>query len=256
MDFLKKATDGVLHAFQKAKDTINGVSDIAFDDTNTSLSHLPRGSEEPDMPEGLTLAKVKEQVDLGNVNEVKDNAGRGYLKIVTDNLFTFFNLIWAIVTVALVSFRSFENLTFLIVVGSNLLIAIIQEIRAKIAVGKLSVTSQPKALVVREGELMEIPSEQIVLGDVMKISIGKQILSDSEVISGVCEVNESMLTGESNAIKKQEGDRLLAGTFLVSGSIYARVTGVGINLEALQNSSYIFKAETRIEAFSVLRVQF
>ena len=242
MDFLKKAKDGVIHALQKAKDTINGVSDISFDDKDMSLSSLPRGSEEPDMPEGLTLEEVKEQTALGNTNEVKDNAGRGYLKIITDNLFTFFNLIWAIVTVALISFNSFENLTFLIVVGTNLLVAIVQEIRAKIAVGKLSVTTQPKALVVREGELMEVPSEQIVLGDVMKIGIGKQILSDSVVISGVCEVNESMLTGESNAIKKESGDKLLAGTYLVSGSIYARVTGVG-------SDNYIHKLEKEAKKF-------
>ncbi len=244
MSFLKKATESVLHAFQKAKDTINGVSDITFDDKNMSLSSLPRGAEEPDMPEGLTFDEVARQTELGNVNEVKDTAGRSYLQIITDNLFTFFNLIWAIVTVALIGFRSFENLTFLIVVGSNVVIAIIQEIRAKIAVSKLSVTTQPKAIVVREGELVDVPAEKIVLGDVMKIGIGKQILSDSEVISGVCEVNESMLTGESNAIKKQQGDKLLAGTFLVSGSVYARVTGVGSDnyMNKLEKEAKRFKA--------------
>ena len=244
MNFLKKATDGVIHALQKAKDTINGVSDISFDDKKIGFLDLPRGEGEPDMPEGLTHDEVARQIELGHTNEVKEKAGRGYLKIITDNLFTFFNFIWAIVTLALVSFRSFENLTFLIVVCSNLLVAIIQEIRARIAVSKLSVTTQPKAIVVRDGDLVEVASEKIVLGDVMKIGIGKQILSDSEVISGVCEVNESMLTGESRAIKKQQGDKLLAGTFLVSGSVYARVTGVGSDnyIHTLEQEAKRFKA--------------
>ena len=242
MSFLKKAKDGVIYAFQKAKDTINGVSDIVFDDKNKSLASLPRDSEEPDMPYGLTLEEVKEQTELGNVNVSKDKAGRGYLNIIADNLFTFFNFIWAVVALALVAADSIENLTFLIVVVINLLIAIAQEIRAKIAVGKLSVTTEPKARVVREGALVEIPAGQIVLGDVIKVGIGKQILSDSEVISGVCEVNESMLTGESRAIKKQAGDKLLAGTYLVSGSVYAKVKSVG-------SGNYIHKLEKEAKKF-------
>jgi len=129
-------------------------------------------------------------------------------------------------------------------VSLNTAIAIIQEIKAKKAVEKLSVTTDPMALVVRDGEIVKIKSEDIVLGDVMQIELGKQVLSDSIVISGIAEANESMLTGEADAIKKQRGDKLLAGSFLVSGSVYAEVVNVGKNnyMHKLEKAAKSFKA--------------
>lgn len=191
---------------------------------------------------GLDSAEVKHQTELGNVNLVKEKNGKSYGRIIFDNLFTFFNFVWALVAVILISFGSFTNLTFLFIIIPNVLIAIIQEIRAKITVEKLSVTTEPKAAVIRDGKLVEIAVEQIVIGDVMKIEMGKQVLSDAVVVHGLAEANESMLTGESDAIKKQDGDTVLAGSFLVSGSIYAKVIRVG-------KDNYVHKIESAAKGF-------
>ena len=160
-----------------------------------------------------------------NISKVR--GGKSYLRIVLDNLFTFFNLVWAIVAVILISVGSYENLTFLAVIIPNLLIAIIQESRAKAVVERLSVTTDPRATVVRDGALTDVAQGKIVLGDVMRVEIGRQILCDAIVIEGSCEVNESMLTGESVAVKKGVGDRILAGSFVVGGSVFAKVDRVG-----------------------------
>lgn len=176
---------------------------------------------------GLTAAEARAEAERGNANVAVEKVGKSYARIIFDNLFTFFNMVWALVAVVLIAIGSYENLTFLFIIIPNALIAIVQEIRAKKTVEKLSVTTEPRATVLRDGSLIEIPAEEVVLGDVMKIELGKQVLADAEVISGLAEANESMLTGESDAIKKQAGDTVLAGSYLVSGSIYARVQRVG-----------------------------
>lgn len=191
---------------------------------------------------GLTSAEVEAERARGNVNRVKERAGKSYGRIIADNLLTFFNFIWALVAVIMISIGSFENLTFLFIIIPNVLIAIILEIRAKRTVEKLSVTTEPHATVLRDGELVEIDVTDIVLGDVMKIEMGKQVLSDAVVISGYAEANESMLTGESDAIKKQEGDTVLAGSFLVSGSIFVKVIRVG-------KDNYVHKIESAAKGF-------
>ena len=198
--------------------------------------------EKNSLPQGLTSAEVDTLTKEGKVNVSNEKVGKSYLKIITDNLFTYFNLIWLIMAVLLIAFKSFENLTFLFIVVPNTLIAIVQEMRAKRTVEKLSVTTDPKAVVVRDGELVTINAQEIVLGDVMYLEMGKQILSDAVVISGFCEVNESMLTGESDAIKKQDGDSLLAGSFLVGGAVYARVVNVGCD-------NYVHKIESAAKSF-------
>jgi len=191
---------------------------------------------------GLTAEEVERERSAGNVNTVKEKVGKSYGRIIADNLLTFFNFVWALVAVILISIGSFENLTFLFIIIPNVLIAIVQEIRAKRTVEKLSVTTEPKAAVIRDGELIEIDVSDIVLGDVMKIEMGKQVLSDAVVLSGYAEANESMLTGESDAIKKQEGDTVLAGSFLVSGSVYVKVIRVGKN-------NYVHKIESAAKSF-------
>ena len=196
------------------------------------------------IPEGLSSREAAKRKSEGKSNIITEKAGKSYAKIVADNLFTFFNFIWAVITVVLILCKSYQNLTFLVVVSLNTGIAIIQEIKAKRAVEKLSVTTDPMAYVIRDGEIVEIRSEEIVLGDIMLIELGKQVLSDAVVISGLAEANESMLTGESDAIRKQEGDRLLAGSFLVSGSVYAEVVNVGKNnyMHKLEKAAKSFKA--------------
>ena len=194
------------------------------------------------LPQGLTSEEVRRETEAGHVNIAKEKNGKSYFRIVTDNLCTFFNLVWAVIAVLMISLGSYTNLTFLFVIIPNVLIAIIQECRAKHTVEKLSVTTDPRATVIRDGELRTIRAEELVLGDVMKIEIGHQVLSDAVVISGLAEANESMLTGESDAIKKAEGDRVLAGSYLVSGCVFARVTAVG-------RDNYIHKIEKAAKSF-------
>ena len=196
----------------------------------------------PELPKGLTSEEVDIQIDLGNVNVAKDRAGKTYLKIITDNLCTFFNLVWAIITAVLISVGAFTNLTFLMVVIPNIAIATFQQLRAKRTVEKLSVTTDPKATVVRDGQLWDIDQSEIVIGEVMRLELGRQVLSDCIVISGSCEANESMITGESVPIKKNAGDRLLAGSFLVSGSVFAEVDRVG-------KDNYVYSLEKEAKNF-------
>ena len=194
------------------------------------------------LPDGLTSGEAARLCAEGKVNRVNEKAGKSYGKIICDNFLTFFNLLYAIISVILVAIGSIDNLTFLAVVLPNVLIAIILEVKAKRTVEKLSVTTDPKATVVRDGRQVQIDASEIVIGDVMQISAGRQILSDAVVISGMAEANESMLTGESNAIKKTEGERLLAGSYLVSGAVFARVTAVG-------RDNYVHKIESAAKGF-------
>ena len=194
------------------------------------------------LPHGLSTEEVERLTAEGKVNISQEKVGKSYAKIIKDNLFTFFNLIWAAIATVLIICGSYKDLTFLAVVILNTVIAITQEIKAKRTVERLSMTTDPRATVVRNGEITEIAASEIVLGDVMIIEIGKQVLSDATVISGLAEANESLLTGEADAIKKQTGDRLLAGSYLVSGSVYAEVTHVG-------RDNYVHKLEKAAKSF-------
>lgn len=194
------------------------------------------------LPEGLTSAQVAELTAQGKVNISRERSGKSYPRILFDNLFTFFNMVWALIAVLLVIFKSYGNMTFLFIIVPNILIGTFLEIRAKYAVGRLSVTTAPRAAAVRDGELVSVAVSEVVLGDVLKIGAGQQVPSDAEVILGVAEANESMLTGESNAIRKEAGDRVLAGSFLVSGAVFVRVTAVG-------RDNYVHKIESAAKNF-------
>ena len=194
------------------------------------------------IPTGLTSEEVAAEIAAGHVNISDEKVGKSYGQIIKEHLFTFFNLIWLGVAVLLVLCNSISNMTFLAIVLPNIFISIFQEIRAKRTVEKLSVTTDPRATVIRDGELVDIADKDIVLGDVMLVELGRQVLSDAIVISGVAEANESMLTGEADAIKKQVGDKILAGSYLVSGSIYAKVCAVG-------KDNYVHKIEKEAKSY-------
>ncbi len=193
---------------------------------------------------GLTAEQVAARVSEGKVNKTRIKAGKSSLGIVLDKLLTYFNLIYAIVTVVLIAIGSITSLGYLVVVLPNILIAIVQELRAKRTVERLQVTTDPRATVIRDGEECEIGTEEIVLGDLMRISLGRQVLADAIIVSGSCEANESMLTGESVPVKKEVGDRVLAGSFIVSGSAVAEVDRVGDDnyVAGLERSAKSFKA--------------
>ena len=148
-------------------------------------------------------------------------------EIVVENIFTYFNLIFLILTLLLCLVNSFRNLTFLPIIIANIFIGIIQELRAKKVVDKLTMLNVPQAMVVRNGEVTQVNAEDLVLDDIVIFKTGNQILADSEIVSGEVLVNESLLTGESDEIPKKLGDKLMSGSFIIAGKCRARLTAVG-----------------------------
>lgn len=177
--------------------------------------------------EGLSSAQVEKRKSQGLVNVTKNENGKTIFGIICSNVFTFFNLVFLILTILLCLVGSFGNLMFLATVIPNLVIGIIQEIRAKIMIEKLSLMSAPTTTVVRDGKEVVIAVNELVLDDVMVLKNGKQICADAIVLDGNIEVNESMITGESDAIGKKPGDTLFSGSFVTSGSCYARADKIG-----------------------------
>ena len=144
-----------------------------------------------------------------------------------DNIFTLFNAFNFGLAVCIAAVGAYENLLFMMVIIFNTAIGIVQEIRSKRMVENLSLISMPKALVIREGREQEIAVEDLVLDDVAVLRMGKQICADALVADGEVEVNESLLTGESEPILKKPGDLLLSGSFVISGKCLARVEQIG-----------------------------
>lgn len=176
---------------------------------------------------GLTSEIVEQRKEDNLVNKVSDGKGKTVMGIIFSNFFTFFNMLYFVITILFIVLKSYDNLMFLTTIIPNLIIGIIQEIKAKRMMDKLSLMSAPTTTVIRDGEKLEIPVSEIVLDDIIFYTAGKQICADSIVLEGFIEVNESLLTGEADAILKQPGDLLLSGSFVVSGMAVARVDKVG-----------------------------
>lgn len=181
----------------------------------------------PSADVGLSEAQVDSRIEDGLVNGLSKKTGKSYLQIILTNLFTFFNFIYIIVFVALAYFGLWNQILFMAVLVANTGIAIIQEIKSKRTIEKLSIVSAPVATVIRGGEEQEVTVDEVVLDDVMLLSLGKQICADCVVMDGSVEVNEAMLTGESVPVQKKKGDTLYAGSYVTSGSCVARVDKVG-----------------------------
>lgn len=176
---------------------------------------------------GLTTLEAKQRAQFGQANVDPTGGTKTIKQIVLSNVLTLFNLINVILALALLCVGSFKNMTFMIIIICNVAIGILQEIRAKKTIDKLSFLSASKVCVLRDGEEIDIPSDHVVRDDVMILSAGNQIQADAIILSGACQVDESFLTGEADAIAKETGDRLMAGSYLVNGKCYARVTAVG-----------------------------
>lgn len=181
----------------------------------------------PDFNEGLTQSQVQSRIDEGLTNRVEDEDSKWAGKIVRKNIFTYFNLIFFVLAVILLYEGSYNNLMFLIVVITNTLIGIVQEIRAKKTLDRLRIVSEPEVTVIREGRKEKIVSKKLVLDDIVIFEAGSQICADAVVCSGELTVNEALVTGESNEIKKGTGDFLLSGSFVISGIACARLEKVG-----------------------------
>ena len=188
---------------------------------------IPLKRYSPELRMGLTEEQVQERVAQGEVNYAVESPSKSKKEIIYSNIFTYFNLIFFIIAILLISVGSFRDLTFLPVIIANTLIGIIQELRSKKVLDNLSILNAPKSTVVREGQEKVIPAEEIVLDDVILFSAGNQIPADAVVEEGEILVNESLITGEADQISKKEGDSLLSGSFVVSGQCRARVEKVG-----------------------------
>lgn len=177
---------------------------------------------------GLSTEQIERRNNDGLVNKVKNNITKSYFKIIQKNVCTFFNLLCVICFVALLCVRAnIADFTFMVIYIANLTIGIVQEIRAKITLDKLSIVSTPTAKIIRDGETKEISINEIVLDDIIILELGNQIPCDCVMLSGKIEVNESLLTGESIPVKKAVGDELLGGSFVSGGSAVCRVDKVG-----------------------------
>lgn len=181
----------------------------------------------PDTQTGLTNAQVKERIDQGLTNLPVDTNFKSIPQIIKENTFTYFNLIFLIFTLLLVFVQSYHNLTFLPVIIGNTFIGVIQEIRSKKVLDKLTVLNATHATVLRDGQISDIATDHLVLDDIVIFTAGNQIPADATVIDGSVQVNESLLTGESDEIAKKPGDNLLSGSFIVSGECRAQLDKVG-----------------------------
>lgn len=178
---------------------------------------------------GLSKDEVKERKLKGLVNYDTTAPSKSVKQILFENTFTLFNFINIILAILIILVGSYRNLLFLGVVICNTLISSVQEIRAKKTVDKLSIIASSKAKVIRDGVKQEININDVVLDDIIIYELGNQIIADSKIIEGSCEVNESFITGESKTIYKKQGDMLLSGSFIVSGFVYSKVIHVGMD---------------------------
>ena len=178
-------------------------------------------------PQGLSAAEVAERTARGEVNVDAGVRTRSVRQIVRENTLTLFNAINAILAVFVLITGSYKNMLFMVVIVCNTLIGIVQEIRSKRITDRLSIVASSKASVLRDGALVELPLDALVRDDIIERGRGDQIPADAVVVKGSCDVNESLLTGESTLVKKRPGDELMSGSYLNAGTVWARVVHVG-----------------------------
>ena len=176
---------------------------------------------------GLSSEQVKEQQKKGLVNGNFSIKTKSIGEIIFTNVFTLFNFINIILALSLILVHSYKNILFLGVVLWNVLIGVVQEVRSKRIIDKLSLLSAPQSMVIRDGNEQKINIEDIVLDDILVIKSGNQVSVDSIIIEGECEVDESFLTGESDPVYKRQGDEVLSGSYLINGNIITKAIHVG-----------------------------
>lgn len=178
---------------------------------------------------GLTSQEVYKQTQAGNINYIPDTSDKTVTEIIRENIFTYFNAIFAAIAVLVIIASSFRSLTFLPVVIANTVIGIFQQLKAKKILDKLSLLDKSTYTVIRNGQAESCSSDVLVLGDLVLIKSGQQIPADGYVEDGFALVNESLLTGEADEVEKRQGSELKSGSFVVAGSCYMTLTSVGEN---------------------------
>lgn len=210
---------------------------------------------------GLTTSEVEKMKEQGFINTPVKPPSKSVGQIIAGNTFTYFNFVFAVIAVLLASVGAYRDLKFLGVIIANIILGIIQELRSKKVLDKLTMLHSPTALVVRNGQEETINTNELVKNDIVIFKSGDQICADAIVVAGEASVNESLLTGESDEIKKAEGDKLMSGSFVVSGSCKARLVKVGaasyisqLTIKAKENKkgeqSEIIKALNKLVQFA------
>lgn len=196
-----------------------------------------------DANEGLSKSQVQERIEQGLYNKTTKKYSKTYRSIFVGNICTFFNLLCLLVALALAAAHApISQFSFVAIFGCNILVSIVQEIRAKRKIDKLTILSSPTAKVVRGGIQVDIPVEEIVVDDILILTAGQQVPADCISVEGNAELNESLLTGESVPIKKEDGDFVYAGSFVASGRIAVRVDKIG-------DETYISKLTARAKKY-------
>ena len=194
---------------------------------------------------GLTREQVRKARFAGQVNTAVKPPSKSIKKIVATNTFTYFNFVFAAIAILLCAVQSYRDITFLPIIIANTLIGIVQEIRAKLTLDRLNMLNAPTANVIRDGEEKKINAEWLVLNDVVVFRAGNQIPADAKILSGEVAVNEALLTGEADEIKKTVGDKLMSGSFIVSGECRAQLTAVGADSYISQLTLQAKKIKTK-----------
>lgn len=176
---------------------------------------------------GLSANEVEERQNNGQQNDYQENVAKSTKMIIKDNVWTLFNFLNLAIGVCLAAVGAFSNMVFLVIILVNILIGIYQEIHARNLVAKLAIISESRVTVIRSGKKVEIAATELVMDDIVLLAAGEQVPSDMKVVQGRAEVNEALLTGESELIEKTSSDELLSGSFLSSGQCYAQVIHVG-----------------------------
>ena len=176
---------------------------------------------------GLTNEQVQQRIEEGKINVNENPNTRSYKQIVRENVLTFFNFLNLALMIMVLLVGSYKNSMFMGIIVINTVIGIIQEVRAKKTLDKLAILTESKAVVLREGKKWSISTEKLVLDDILFLKTGDQVPADARVLEGSIEVNESLLTGESDNLQKNEGDELFSGSFVTSGEACCQVIHVG-----------------------------
>lgn len=187
-----------------------------------------------DLETGLSSEQAAKLTSDGKLNGEQTIRTKSYAQIFASNIFTFFNLVFTVLALILVNFIEWDaagigNFGFIILVIFNCGAGIVQEVNAKRTIDKLALLSAPKVKVIRDGEEQEVQIEKVLLNDLISLTAGDQICADATLVSGSIEVNESMITGEPDAIEKKEGDELTSGSYVVSGKAKAVVRHIGMD---------------------------
>ena len=189
------------------------------------------------MMTGLTNEQVQQRIEEGKINVNENPNTRSYKQIIRENVLTFFNFLNLALMIMVLLVGSYKNSMFMGIIVINTVIGIVQEVRAKKTLDKLAILTESKAVVLREGKKWSISTEKLVMDDILYLKTGDQIPADSKVLEGSIEVNESLLTGESDNLQKNEGDELFSGSFVTSGEAWCQIIHVGKDNYAAQITS-------------------